>query len=163
MWNLLRASTTPKDESMRTPSNRRQCSRTKTWWAIGIVGAVIVAAGLAAGVGALSGRSEPPAASSSAPTAASLRRLIVSKTGDGVSTTPRSLRATVVSGNLPAQPVTATVLTDENCDPDEAGISHCINSLRMPDGSTTQVRHHHPMSTVACLTPGEHVTVETST
>ena len=148
---------------MRIPSNRGLRSRTRTWWALALGGAIIGAVGLAFAVGALSGRGEPQTASSSAPTADSSRRLIVSKTDDGVSTTPRSLRATLVSGSLPAQPVTATVLTDENCNPDEAGISHCLNSLRMPDGSVAQVRHHHPMSTVACLTPGEHVTVEFST
>jgi len=148
---------------MRIPSSRGLRSRTRTWWALAIGGAVIVALGLAVAVSALSGRDEPQTAPSPAPTAASSRRLIVSKTDDGVSTTPRSLRATLVSGSLPAQPVTATVLTDENCTPDAAGISHCLNSLRMPDGSLAQVRHHHPMSTVACLTPGEHVTVQLST
>lgn len=135
----------------------------RTGWALAVGGAVIVAAGLALAVGAGSGRRDPHSASPAAPTAASSRRLIVSKTDDGVSTTPQSLRATLVSGSLPAEPVTATVLTDDNCNPDEAGISHCLNSLRMPDGSVAQVRHHHPMSTVACLTPGEHVTVESST
>jgi len=42
--------------------------------------------------------------------------------------------------------------------PDQEGVSHCLNQLEI--GSTTvMVRHHHKMSQVPCLTPGETVNI----
>ena len=67
------------------------------------------------------------------------------------------LRAKLVSGTMPTAAVDATVLTDEECQPDTHGLSHCLNRLRLPDGSEIQVRHPHDMTLVACLAPGEHV------
>lgn len=54
---------------------------------------------------------------------------------------------------------TATVLTDENCEPDRFGISHCLNALRLADGRRMTVRHDHDMGNDPCLAPGESVRV----
>jgi hypothetical protein len=51
------------------------------------------------------------------------------------------------------------VLTDEDCAAGEHGISHCRNTLRLPDGKTLTVRNPHRMSEVPCMTPGETVRV----
>ena len=51
----------------------------------------------------------------------------------------------VVAGSPPVTPVAATVLTDENCEPDRSGVSHCINRLRLASGRTLTVRHDHNM------------------
>ena len=67
------------------------------------------------------------------------------------------LRAKLVSGTMPTVPVQATVLTDDECRPDADGVSHCLNRLRLPDGSEIQVRHPHDMTLVPCLAPGEHL------
>ena len=66
------------------------------------------------------------------------------------------LSAELVRGNLHGA-ATATVLTDENCQPDAAGVSHCINRLRAPGGVRVVVRHNHRMREVRCLAPGEQV------
>ena len=63
----------------------------------------------------------------------------------------------LLSGTAPAAPVTATVLTDEQCMPDRYGISHCLNALRLPDGSRITVRHSHDMNEYACLIQGNTV------
>ncbi len=60
---------------------------------------------------------------------------------------------------MPTRGVPAEVLTDEECAPDSAGISHCRNVLRLEDGRTIVVRHPHDMRLVPCLTPGEGVVV----
>ena len=65
------------------------------------------------------------------------------------------------SGEMPAHAMTAVVETDENCEPDAYGISHCSNQLRLADGRTIEVRHDHNMSRFPCLKPGEVVAVET--
>jgi hypothetical protein len=67
------------------------------------------------------------------------------------------LRAKLVSGTMPTAALDATVLTDEQCQPDAHGLSHCLNRLRLPDGSEIRVRHPHDMTLVPCLAPGEHV------
>ncbi len=75
----------------------------------------------------------------------------------GVSESATVLRAGVVEGVPPSAVTVATVLTDEDCAPDAQGISHCLNELRLPDGTVLTVRHPHDMSKVPCLTPGEQV------
>lgn len=60
-------------------------------------------------------------------------------------------------GNLPAGPVQATVLTDEDCAPDREGVSHCRNEMMLAGGATVVLRHHHDMMDVPCLEPGEDV------
>ena len=52
---------------------------------------------------------------------------------------------------------TASDLSDEQCEPYGQGISHCLNRLRLSDGSEIQVRHPHNMDGVPCLAPGENV------
>jgi hypothetical protein len=49
------------------------------------------------------------------------------------------------------------VLTDEDCEPDAQGISHCRNVVRLPDGSKVVLRHPHAMMEVECMEPGEKV------
>jgi len=67
------------------------------------------------------------------------------------------LHAGLEEGQLPAGPVTATILTDEECEPDAQGISHCRNEAQLPSGKTVVLRHLHNMMEVECLAPGEEV------
>jgi hypothetical protein len=67
------------------------------------------------------------------------------------------LHAKLVGGTMPSAAVQATVLTDEQCQPDTRGLSHCLNRMRLPDGSELELRHPHDMSAVPCLAPGEKV------
>ena len=53
----------------------------------------------------------------------------------------------------------ATVLTDTRCSPDAAGISHCLNRMRLANGTVITVQHDHMMMTMPCLSPGEQVTL----
>jgi hypothetical protein len=69
------------------------------------------------------------------------------------------LRTRLVSGRVPARETTATVRTDEDCAPDGQGISHCLNRLKLADGSQIAVRHPHDMHEIPCLAPGERVNV----
>ena len=71
------------------------------------------------------------------------------------SVTPTVLRVELISG-APKEG-NATVLTDEDCTPDDAGISHCRNSLRLENGSEIVVRHPHDMMKIPCVEPGEPV------
>ena len=70
------------------------------------------------------------------------------------------LMTSLVAGQLPDQAMQATVRTDANCQPDEYGVSHCLNELAVGE-STVMVCHHHKMNEVPCLTPGETVTLLT--
>ena len=72
------------------------------------------------------------------------------------------LHAQLISGTMPTMPMDATVLSDEQCQADEHGISHCLNRLRLADGSEIEVRHPHDMHTVPCLSPGESVQLKTA-
>jgi hypothetical protein len=67
------------------------------------------------------------------------------------------LHAKLVNGTMPTAVTSATVLSDEQCQPDAMGISHCLNRMRLPSGSELAVRHPHDMSDVPCLAPGEEV------
>ncbi len=67
--------------------------------------------------------------------------------------------AYAVSGLPPAAATEATVLSDESCQPDRLGVSHCLNALRLGDGRTLTVRHDHRMADSPCLRPGERVLV----
>ena len=62
-----------------------------------------------------------------------------------------------VDGIAPTMTTSAVVLTDSNCTPDEQGISHCSNALRLADGHVITVRHDHDMRMVPCLAPGESI------
>ena len=65
----------------------------------------------------------------------------------------------VITGTAPAHATEAVTLTDENCQPDNAGVSHCLNKLRLANGQTIVIRHDHNMHVMPCLAPGEHVHV----
>ena len=60
---------------------------------------------------------------------------------------------------LPAQPQRATVLSDNACEPDLDGASHCVNKLRLADGRVITVRNDHRLANEPCLAGGEHVVV----
>lgn len=62
-----------------------------------------------------------------------------------------------VDGIAPTEATSAIVLTDSNCTPDGQGISHCFNTLRLPNGHIITVRHDHDMHMVPCLAPGESI------
>lgn len=68
-----------------------------------------------------------------------------------------NLHAGLEKGKLPNEPVVGTVVTDEDCAPDEQGISHCRNVVRLAGGGTIVLRHPHEMHQVPCLAPGEKV------
>ncbi|TLP42300.1 hypothetical protein FDK21_20000 [Cohaesibacter sp. CAU 1516] len=67
----------------------------------------------------------------------------------------------ILEGTLPeaGRSVTAKVLSDSNCAPDEEGINHCENEIKMPDGSKLKGIDHHRMSVNRCLRAGEKVTI----
>jgi hypothetical protein len=64
-----------------------------------------------------------------------------------------------VQGVAPFAAADAVVLTDESCEPDRFGVSHCLNRLRLASGRELTVRHDHNMGNDPCLTPGESVRV----
>lgn len=90
-----------------------------------------------------------------------LRTVVVAGSGERLphmSETEGLLMTSLVTGQLPNGAMRATVRSDSNCQPDQEGVSHCLNQLEI--GSTTvMVRHHHTMSEVPCLTPGETVNI----
>jgi hypothetical protein len=75
-----------------------------------------------------------------------------------VSVAEELLVTNLVSGELPQTASNAIVRSDSNCQPDEQGVSHCLNELEIGSAKVV-VRHHHKMSEVSCLTPGETVRV----
>jgi len=85
------------------------------------------------------------------------RTVIVYDHQPGPSPSQVTLHAGLEEGQLPAGPVTATVLTDEECEPDAQGISHCRNEVALASGTTVVLRHLHNMMEVECLAPGEEV------
>ncbi len=72
------------------------------------------------------------------------------------------MNARIVKGKVPRKETVATVKTDEDCAPDSAGISNCLNKLRLKGGSVLEVRHPHEMSKVPCMAPGERVLVKSA-
>lgn len=68
------------------------------------------------------------------------------------------LHGTLVAGDLTDGAHEAEVLSDRDCAPDSEGISHCLNELDLGKNRIT-IRHHHRMSEVPCLRPGETITV----
>jgi hypothetical protein len=78
---------------------------------------------------------------------------VVSKSQDHVS-------VQLVSGAIPPDVTRLTVLTDENCQPDQQGVSHCLNRVTYQSAQgmgEAVLRHNHRMSEVPCLAPGETV------
>lgn len=59
------------------------------------------------------------------------------------------------TGRIPTgKQLVATVLSDTNCTPDDRGLSHCHNALRLPDGTQVTVINNHRMARNGCLRPG---------
>ncbi|MBK9710662.1 MAG: hypothetical protein IPO81_04890 [Kouleothrix sp.] len=114
---------------------------------------------------ALALRGGRPAALAPAPTPAphfwsdpSLRTIVIASPADQLEKKNDVLLTQLLEGQLPSGASQATVLSDGNCDPDQNGISHCLNELVI--GSThVLVRHNHDMSKVPCLSPGEQVNI----
>jgi len=91
---------------------------------------------------------------------ARIRTLVVHPRGHAArSESPQAMKATRVRGSVPRTATIATVRTDEDCAPDAAGVSHCLNRLELPGGRKLVVRHLHRMADVPCMTPGERVRV----
>lgn len=131
--------------------------------AVGV--ALVVVAVVTSGDGSPGSRTGDTAPTSQAgdvdPETASLRTLMLRADANGdISTVGGPLHATLMEGSMPGGPTMATVLTDENCEPDAQGISHCRNELELADGTRLVVRHDHRMHEVPCLTPGEQLAVQ---
>ena len=91
---------------------------------------------------------------------AAMRSLVVSARREPAPSVPgTTMRALRLSGAVPGATVVGTVMSDEDCAADAAGISHCVNKVRLVNGSLLTVRHPHRMVDVACITPGERVQV----
>ena len=121
-----------------------------------LVAGLAVSAGLLAAV-LLPGGSEPSGDSTGE---IAMRTVRVSAVpDDSISESARSLRAWRVRGAMPGGPTMATVSTDEDCAPDQEGISRCLNELRLDDGGALVVRHPHSMHQVPCMSPGERIRV----
>ena len=128
----------------------------------------LVAVALAAGAAPLLfGGSADPAPRPPAPVAADpahtppadTRVVLVSRTMPAPSAPGGVVHAALVGGPMPARPTSGVVLTDTECVPDAAGVSHCRNEIRLENGRTLTLRHPHDMSVVPCLSPGEPVLV----
>lgn len=85
------------------------------------------------------------------------RRILVVAAEDTPSTA-HVLHGTLVTGKLLDGAHEARVINDRNCTPDAKGISHCLNDLAVGARRIT-IQHHHRMSQVPCLSPGETITV----
>lgn len=92
---------------------------------------------------------------------AAVRTLVVSSQAEPAPSQPgQIMRGRRVEGAMPSRTSLATVLTDEDCSPDAAGVSHCRNKIRLSTGRTLTVRHPHRMAEVPCMVPGERIRVE---
>lgn len=119
----------------------------------GVVGAILAVVAL----------NERPSAESPEPIVAEagLRTVVVSGVEPAQASRPDGpIHVVLLRGDVNAAPAVATVLSDENCQPDEQGYSHCLNELEMPGGERIAVRHTHRMAEVACLSPGERVNLQ---
>lgn len=108
----------------------------------------------------------PQTQASSAPTVdphgtplAELRTVVLRRGTVSPSPPGSVLHTQLMTGAMPPARTTAVVLTDEDCEPDAAGVSHCRNKLLLAGGRRLVVRHYHKMSIVPCLSPGEEVEV----
>ena len=91
---------------------------------------------------------------------AAMRSLVVWARREPAPSLPgATMRALRVSGAVPGATVVGTVLSDDDCAADAAGISHCINKVRLANGAVLTVRHPHRMADVPCMTPGERLMV----
>ena len=133
-----------------------------------LVGALtgLVLAGCGGGDAGPAPADAPQAQSSSAPrvdphgTPLVDLRTVVLRRGTVSPSPPGSvLNTQLTTGAMPPGRTTAVVLTDEDCEPDAAGVSHCRNRLLLAGGRRIVVRHYHKMSVVPCLSPGEEVKI----
>ncbi|HEV2071998.1 MAG TPA: hypothetical protein VGR29_00005 [Thermomicrobiales bacterium] len=65
-------------------------------------------------------------------------------------------------GTIPSTVSHLTILTDENCQPDAEGVSHCRNRVQFETATGIEqatLRHHHRMAEEPCFTPGQYVEV----
>lgn len=93
--------------------------------------------------------------------AEALRTVVVARQGEllpRMSEANSFLMTSMVAGDLPAAATQGVIMSDSNCQPDQDGISHCLNTMRVGTKTVT-IRHHHDMRMVPCLTPGETVTL----
>jgi hypothetical protein len=121
---------------------------------------VVALAGCGGGSsGSASTASSAPAAEETESTASrtEMRTVTVYDKMPAPSPSPVHLNAGLEEGTLPDRPVVGTVLTDEDCEPDAEGISHCRNVVRIAGGGKVVLRHPHAMMEVQCLEPGEKV------
>jgi hypothetical protein len=88
------------------------------------------------------------------PAGAEVRAVLVTPEAERLPHKPGAVPVTLVEGTLPPDALYARVVTDEDCAPDAAGVSHCLNRLAVA-GTEVAVRHHHRMHDVPCLSPGE--------
>ena len=84
------------------------------------------------------------------------RTLRVDRPEKGAGAKVTSVR--IVKGSLRHR-MRAVVLTDRRCNPDAHGVSHCLNRMRLANGTVVTVVHDHRMMDMPCLSPGEHVTL----
>lgn len=141
-----------------------------------ILAGIVIALFIALGVALSATRATPQAARTPAAphfvdtsesehhAAGSGRTVVIAGLGEtvpGISGETGPLMTNLVSGTLPDSATQATVRTDENCAPDQAGVSHCLNALDL-GGEQVVVQHHHQMSLTPCLTPGEVVNIVTA-
>lgn len=138
--------------------------------AVGVMSLVAVVAGAPslfapehgheAGTGARGVRSGPARADSTHARPMTMRRLLVSVRREPAPSRPgATMRALRLRGVVPRTGAVGTVVSDDDCAPDAAGISHCVNRIRLANGRILRVRHPHRMAEVPCMTPGERVQV----
>jgi hypothetical protein len=88
------------------------------------------------------------------------RLVVVSRSMPRPSQPGQPLHVMLIGGDSAGfRPQSGVVLTDDQCQADGDGVSHCLNTIRLASGLTISVRHPHRMMDVACLAPGEHVSV----
>jgi hypothetical protein len=122
-------------------------------WKLGILvtGIVIVVIGLVL---------VPRSHEDKAPQSSASPRVVRLTTVSGAVSSGIETLAVVIGGAMPHRAVRATVMTDERCAPDARGYSHCLNDVRLVDGSVLHLRHNHQMAAVPCLSPGEQIVLE---
>jgi hypothetical protein len=111
-------------------------------------------------IGILASRSDVPlpevgsGVSHFQPAGADARAVLITPDAERLPHKPGVVPVELVGGTVPPHAVQARVLTDEDCAPDAAGVSHCLNRLDVA-GVEVAVRHSHRMHEVSCLSPGE--------
>lgn len=122
----------------------------------GVIAAVIFAVAL---VGCGGGNSSPSSSTGTPAGSESEVKTILVFKHEPPSPSPsvNKLHAGLEGGHLPAGSTKGMVMTDEDCAPDQHGVSHCRNLVRLDSGQTVVLRHPHNMTYVPCLEPGERV------